>query len=340
MVRKSLSIVFFVYLLIHCAHGDEDKIETKHEEKSVAKRGILHLNIHGHHLHTPTPHLHAAAAPHYHVATAPHFHLNSPHVHHVPIVPKIPVIHRPIVQPLIPSTPYHIHHGGATVTSFNVNYPKYPLVHKAIVPAVFPGFHHHHNHHAFVPQTYHPYSHRVNPHTHIVPHTHSILPHHHHGVYPNFHIVKPLVPIAVPVPKYPVFVHSKPQFVPSFVHPTQSFIPVPIPTEAATPVQINPGSENTPNSCTTSDNLNSQQNSGRITNFMLTRPNQNKFSSPPYNYHAHKNFNDGIDNLEYREMINNFQVTGGHQLAQYLALQHQSQQLIQEPQSIFAYIFI
>lgn len=328
MVRNSFLNIFLTFLLFHCAYGDEDKVEIKNDEKSVAKRGILHLNIHGHHLHTPTPHLHAAT-PHFHVATAPHYHFNSPHVHHLPIVPKIPVIQRPVIPP------YHIHHGGATVTSFNVNYPKYPFVHKAIVPAVFPGFHHH-NHHAFVPHTHH---HGILPHSHTVPHTHSILPHHHH------HIAKPLIPIAVPYPgirvqKYPVFVHSKPQFVPSFEHPTHSFIPIPIPTEAATPVQINPGSEKIPNLCISSENLNSQH-PGRITNFMLTRPTQNKFPSPPNNYHAHRHFNGDIDNIQYRKMMKNFQVSGGQHLAQYLDLHHHhhhqshSQQLVQEPQSNF-----
>lgn len=351
MVWKFFSSVFLVFLLVQFACGIDEKTEDKKDEKSVSKRGILHLNINGHHIHTPTPHLHAsvphvhsavphvhAASPHFHVAQpAPHFHLPTPHVHHH--VQRIPVVHKPVVIP-----PYHIHHGGATVTSFNVNYPKYPVVHK-VVPAVIPSFPHHH---AFVPHHHH----GVLPHSHFIPQTHSI--------YPHFHVNKPIVPVAVPVPgirvpKYPVyvpqkpiFIHSKPQFYPA-LSPSPTYVPIPIPTESSPPLQINPGSEKVPNNSCISENI--QQNHHHqgswqpITNFMLTRPTQSKFSSPPYNYHAHKLLND-VDNF-YKKMMNNFQVSGqgwqqsGQQWAQYLApYQQQSQQLIQESQSNFFFIKI
>lgn len=322
MVRKFIVIC----LLVQLVYGDK-KIES---EKSVSKRGILHLNIHGHHIHTPNRHVHAIniPTPHIHVAphvhhVTPHFHIPTPHVHHH-VIPKVPVVHKPVV-PVIPTTPYHIHHGGATVTSFNVNYPKYPVV-KSFVPAVIPP--------------------------------------HHHGFYPHFHIPKPIIPVAVPVPairvpKYPVFIpqkpifiHSKPQFVPPPPSPpTASFLPIPIPSvpvEAPqTPVHFTPAgtSEKNPIDSCNDNKVNLQQQQAHsqgswipISNFMLTRPTQNKFSSPPYNYHAHKSqqFNDDDNNL-YKKMMKNFQVSGQgggvsgqQQLAHYLA----SQQLIhQEPQS-------
>jgi hypothetical protein len=302
----------------------------KSDDKTVSKRGILHLNIHGHHLtphaHHIHPHVHLASPHHHNHVQVPHFHLPTPHVHHH--VGKIPVFHKPIVPllppPVIPTTPYHIHHGGATVTSYNLNYPRIPLVPKAIVPAVFPAFHHH----AFVPHHHH---HGILPHSNIIPHTHSILPHHHHhaAVYPHFHVNKPIIPVAVPgiraptyLPPKPTFVHSKPQFVP---------IPIPNLPSESTPIAFNPaGSENVP-SCTTNhiNHKGSWQEPMTRINYSPIKPNLNNFASPPYNYHAHKSTND--DNL-YNKMTNGFHVSGQGTSGQYLAY---PQQLIQEPQSNF-----
>lgn len=300
MVRKMLNL-FLAFLLVQSAFCVEENEEVNKDEKTVSKRGIFHLNvhgIHGHHHHIPAaPHFHVAA-PHSHIS--PHVHLGSPHVHHF-----VPKIHKPIV-------PYHIHHGGATVTSYNVNYPRVPFVPKA----VFPGFHHHH----VVPHV-----HSVLPHHHhVTPNVHSIFPqHHHHAAFPHFHASRPIVPIAVPgirIPKYPVVFPQKPIFIQS----KPQFVPIPIPAEIPSPIAplpFNTGSENE------FQNFTVQQAVGNCPHdIYMIRP--AKQFQPPYNYHAHKLVNE-IDH----KMTNNFQVSGqGQQLAQQYFL-HQSQPLIQEPQS-------
>jgi hypothetical protein len=340
MTRNNFVKIILALLLLQYVCCED----VKSDEKSVSKRGILHLNIHGHHL-TPHSHIHPhvhLASPHNHVhvaAATPHFHLASPHVHHhVPFVPKIPVFHKPHVHLLQPPvTPYHIHHGGATVTSYNVNYPRIPLVPKAIVPAVIPSYHHHafiphHHQHAFIP---HHYNHGILPHSHVVPHTHSILPHHHHAAaYPHYHVNKPIIPVAVPgirAPKFPTYLPPKPVF----VHSKPQFVPIPLPSESSA-IPFNPtGSENVP-SCTTShiNNQNKgswQQPMTTRINFSPIKPNLNNFQPPTYNYHAHHKTPNDDDNL-FSKITNNFQVSGQGTSGQYLAY---PQQLIQEPQSNF-----
>ncbi|CAH1729907.1 unnamed protein product [Chironomus riparius] len=258
MVRKSAYGVFLIFIiLINNGYADE-KEEVKDEkpksdDKTVSKRGILHFGIHGH-----------------------------PHVHGVPFVPKIPVITKvptfikPAVlpAPVIPTTPYHLTHGGATVTSYNANYPRVPIYTKTIIPPAYPFLpaipHNHHHgliphshHHGLIPHSHHHgfdlhhgYDHHhlagLFPHNHhhhsLYPHHHhSLYPHHHNPAYPHVHISKPIVPVAVPVPEYhhhkiPVFYPSKPVFSKPEFNPT--FVPIPVPSNPQpnpTVITVNPG---------------------------------------------------------------------------------------------------
>jgi hypothetical protein len=221
-MTQKIGSLFLIFFLLASTFAIEQKNVLKEDEKTVAKRGIFHLNVHGHHHHIP-------ATPH---------HFVPPHVHHFghhQFVPKYHILQKPIHS----GVPLHIHHGGATVTSFNANFPRYPLLPKAVVPSIIPPHHHH-----------------------LVPNLHSFLPHHHHhhAVLPHFHIARPIVPIAIPFPKYPVvlpqkpiFIHSKPQFVTP--PPTPTFVPIPVPTENS-PASFNPLLFNSG-----SDKLNNQQNS-------------------------------------------------------------------------------
>ncbi|KAL7018645.1 hypothetical protein ACKWTF_010846 [Chironomus riparius] len=203
MVRKSAYGVFLIFIILINNGYAEEKEEVKDEkpksdDKTVSKRGILHFGIHGH-----------------------------PHVHGVPFVPKIPVITKvptfikPAVlpAPVIPTTPYHLTHGGATVTSYNANYPRVPIYTKTVIPPAYPFLPAipHNHHHGLIPHSHHhgliPHSHHLGfdlhhgydhhhlaglfPHNHhhhhlagLFPHNHhhhSLYPHHHHSLYPHHH---------------------------------------------------------------------------------------------------------------------------------------------------------
>lgn len=256
---------FLLCLLMYTVFAVEQKVNIGESEKSVAKRGILNVHRNHHHF-LSSPHLHHAV---------------SPQVHN--IVTKYPI------------TPYHIHHGGASVTSFNVNYP---LVSKAAIPAYIPPYHHHHHH--------------------FVPKFHSILPHHHQGVLPYIHVTKPIVPVAIPIPKYPlifpqkpIIVHSKPHFAVS-----PSFVPISTPSDTppapAIPLSFSSGRK---------DQIKNQKCS------FQQQVQEIPINFPPHNYHAHRLVNHAG---QHKTNNKKFQFSGhSHHLAQYM----QSQQLIQEPQS-------
>jgi len=256
MVRKSVYGVFLIFIIFisygYAAEKEEVKDEkTKSDDKTISKRGILHFGIHGH------PHVHA-------VSYAPK----------IPVITKVPTFIKPIVPavlpaPVIPTTPYHLTHGGATVTSYNANYPRVPVFTKTIIPPAYPFLPaiphhhghglipHHHHHHGLIPD-YHGFDHHhlagLFPHHHhsLYPHHHhhsvfpfdhhhhnSFLPHHHHhSVFPHVHVSKPIIPVAVPEihhPKIPVFfpskpVFSKPEFIPvGNPHSNPTFVPIPVP---------------------------------------------------------------------------------------------------------------
>lgn len=101
MLRKILSLFLTYYLLVNVFALTEDK----KEEKSIAKRGIFHLNVRG-------------------LPKVP-----SSKVHH--FIPKIQTNHKHFIS-IFPTIPYH--HGGATVTSFNANYPRFSSFPKEVFP--------------------------------------------------------------------------------------------------------------------------------------------------------------------------------------------------------------
>lgn len=221
---------------------DKDLNEVK-DEKTVSKRGILHhYSTHGH--------AHPA------VVSATHYHLPQPVpvVARYPTFAKVPVIHKPFFSvaapvPVAPPQPhYQIVPGGASVTSYSVNYPRALLPQPAIptysrpfvpaigAPAVIPSVHQPipHYHPAQVVPHYHPVS--VGPHYHpapVGPHYHpaSVGPHYHAApVVPHYHpapAVSHYHPASV-VPQYqPSFV-SRPMY-PSFFAQNKPVIPVAVP---------------------------------------------------------------------------------------------------------------
>lgn len=235
MIRRNLFSLFVLSLVLSCAFAAEDsekadESDKKEDEKTVSKRGVLHhYSDHGH--------VHPA------IVSATHYHIPQP----VPALAKFPVLHHhkpllpvPVVPHFVPAAPalpphYHITPGGASVTSFSINYPRVPLLPRpAFVPPVLaaappailphhhdhhPTFHHHqpsfHQHSAFVPH-YHQHS-AYAPHHHhsaYIPHHHhsAYLPHHHHSAYvPHHHHYTPYVPHQHYTPHYhPTFVAPKP----------------------------------------------------------------------------------------------------------------------------------
>lgn len=312
MVRKSIYGVFLILMLISSGYAQEKEEVKKEEEngqtsksdeKTISKRGIFHLGIHGHPI---VPHVH-------------------PVVSKIPVITKIPTVVKPIIPavlpaPVLPTTPYHITHGGATVTSLNVNYPRVPIFTKTIIPPAlpvlptFPHHHHHgliHDHHhshigGFFPH-YHHHHHSLFPHHdfhhhHLNPffphdhhHHHHLKPffphdHHHHHLspfFPHVHAAKPIVPIAVPVPgirhpKLPVYIPQKPLFVNPPKHDLNpAFIPIPVPTNpqpaSPTVITVNPGI-----SSTTSHN-NNHNNQNHINLFPTTQ------QTPIQSFENHQN---------------------------------------------------
>jgi hypothetical protein len=180
----------------------------------------------------------------------------------------VPVAPAAVPLPIAPPQPnYAIVPGGASVTSYSVNYPRallpqpaYPrpfvpaigapaVIPSVHAPAVVPAVHHHHHAHALpVAPHFHPAP--VAPHFHPVP---AVSHYHPHFVAkPAFVGHKPVIPVAVPVPgirypKIPVFFNQPrpvfPQLAPSPA-PTPSFVPVAVPANPQ-PAVINPGIEDT-----------------------------------------------------------------------------------------------
>lgn len=311
MVRRNLSGLLLLSLVLSVAFATENKEKTEEnekkdlnenkDEKTVSKRGILHhYSSHGHvhpavvsytHHHVPGPIV--AKIPTY--AKIPVL-AKVPVVVHKPIVPvsavpvagaPIPAFHKPILPalpvpfappalpvpfgpvapfpvaapafpvappalpvpfapaplplapaplPIAPPQPnYAIVPGGASVTSYSVNYPRallpQPVLPRPLIPAP-----------AFVPSA-----------VPVAPHFH---PYHPHFIakpaYPAFVGPKPVIPVAVPVPgirypKIPVFFNQPrpvlPQL-PASPQPTPSFVPVAVPANPQ-PAVINPGIEHT-----------------------------------------------------------------------------------------------
>ena len=261
MVPRNLCNLLVLSLVISCVFAIDDKEKTdesdKKDGKTVSKRGVHHYSTHGH--------VHPA------VVSASHYHLPPA----VPVIAKYPDIHKPHVHlPVAPvhvSTPivpphYHIVPGGASVTSYSVNYPRYPLLHRPAVPfyskpivpafappvvasapsAFIPTYPHHH-HHDHVPAFHHHHQPAA-----LTPHCHS------QPITPTYLAPKPVIPVAVQFPghhrhpKYPVFInHHKPvftgvvppQYIP-FASPTPTFIPVAVPSNpqpVSPPSSVNPG---------------------------------------------------------------------------------------------------
>lgn len=329
MVRKSVYGVLVIFVLISCGYAEQKVNEDKKEptdEKTVSKRGIFHVGVHGH-------------VPHYHVPVVPK----------IPVITKIPTVIKPVVPavlpaPVLPTLPYHITHGGAVTTSFSANYPRVPFYTKTVIPPALPVIPHHHHHHGFYNDFHHHHHHGYPSyfgHRHFYPHFHPIVPPHVHPVVPphvHFH-PKPIVPVAVPIPdihhhaKIPVFAPSKPVFFnPPVAQPT--FVPIPIPSNsqpanpgissAATNHNQNhnnifPTTQQTPIQLFDhSNHLNSQGN------WQPTRPTVIKDCSP-YNYHAALKKPSSSTNRF--PSTNNFVSGQGPTVSQQLALYQQQQQL-------------
>lgn len=256
VLRRNFCMFFMLSLVISCVFATEepdtkvDENENKDEsekkdEKTVSKRGAFHYS----------PHSHAHPA----VVSASHYHLPPS----VPVFAKYPVVHRPLPLPIAPvpiAAPvapphFHLAPGGASVTSFSVNYPRYPVLPRPIAPAYAPP--------VFAPAppviaSAVPAFIPAHHHHHEAPHHHHVTPHHHHAAFvPNCHAhpavlaPRPAIPVAIPYPgirhpKYPVFFNQPkpifanyPQFIPV---PTPTFVPVAVPSnpQPASP-PANPG---------------------------------------------------------------------------------------------------
>lgn len=116
-------------------------IKTEHEGAMKSKRGILHHGYSSHGL----SYNHGLGYGHAYSYSLPSaYALGHSHHHHLNLAPsvysKFPTLYKGVSLP----TTYALSHGGATVHSYNVNFPKYnfiatkPLVHVAR-PAVIPS---------------------------------------------------------------------------------------------------------------------------------------------------------------------------------------------------------
>jgi hypothetical protein len=349
------SVVFALVascLLFNCAFALDKNKADDDDQKSVKKRGIIHLGIHPHINHVP----------HFH--QAPHFH-QVPHVHvpRIPVVTKIPIgptvfakpflppsgflpAPIPVTPPLLPAPvhPYHITPGDATVTSFSATYPRFPVYTKTIVPAVLPHHHHHHNHfdphfHVakpiipvavpfpgirqpkypvfFNPSPIRPHYHPITPHYHpISPHYHPISPHY-HPISPHFHPIAPAPPIS----------------------PT--FVPIPIPSNPPTTINTPAGilsSSSTSSSQQTEQVHHSNNNNNMVPQgswrpiIMLTKPSQASLTTDkhhmPFNFHA--TLSQQHQNIPTNSLISGQGTVSSH-LAQ-LALYQHHQNLLSEQQ--------
>lgn len=229
MSQRNLFNLLLLSLLISFAIAEVVNEETKNksevkDEKTVSKRGALHFSHHGHHAHPA-------------IVSASHYHLPPAFVKY-PVNIHKPLLPLPVGPQFIPAPPvvpphYHIVPGGASVTSYSVNYPRWPrpAVPRPYVPiatpaAVFPAYHHHHHQQ--------PSFHQYSP---YVPHYHA----------PTFIAPKPVIPVAIPFPGIrfsklpvffnqprPVFTQSPSQFIP-VAHPHPTFLPIPVPSNPQPP---------------------------------------------------------------------------------------------------------
>ncbi|CRK86842.1 CLUMA_CG000669, isoform B [Clunio marinus] len=220
MVSRNFLVVFVISVVLHHAIALNEKVDKSEvkDEKKVAKRGVLHYSTHGH--------IHPA------VVSASHYHL-PPAIAKYPLIQK-PIFPVPVAPPVIAPAVHAVHPhyrlvpGGASVTSFNVNYPRYPLLARPLAP--------------FIPKPVIP----------AVHHPAACGAHFH----PTFVAPKPVVPVAVPYPgihrhpKYPIVFQKPvvggffpPQYVP-LATPNPTFIPVAVPANpqpALPPIAVNPG---------------------------------------------------------------------------------------------------
>jgi hypothetical protein len=348
MIRRNLFCFLVLSLVISCViaeETEESKVDDKKDEKAVSKRGVLHYSTHGH------VHPAVVSATHYHLPPAfariPHHHHH--HKHLVPIAPPVlpvpPVFHKHFVPvappPVIPAAPhFHIAPGGASVTSYSVNYPRVPVYQKPIVPA-------------FAPPVF-------TPAPALIPSYHHHHPSFHHSAFlPHYH-PKPVISVAVPGirhPKYPVFYQpqrpvfgSFPSSYVPFATPTPTFVPVAVPSNPQPPPPAaNPGID--------SNYAPATQNHPQIPMptqptfvqmpttahgwrpiIMMTQPHAtqqtfttNKHPNNGYNYHAPS----VAFNHHHRDQSSSNDIISGHgqmsgQLAHQLALYHHQQQLIQQ----------
>lgn len=306
MSPNNLCYLLLLSILINCAIA-EVKNESGNDVKTVTNRRPRHLSYE-HHGHT-----HPA------IASASHYHLP-------PSFAKYPVLHKPLLAlptapQFIPAAPhYHLVPGGASVTSFSVNYPRWPrpVVPRPFIPvatpAIIPPYHHHH--------------HSFHQHSAFVPHYHS----------PAFVAHKPVIPVAVPYPgirypKFPVFInnpkplftHSHPQFIP-IAQPHPTFLPVPVPSN---PQPTTGTGEDTNLVSVTQDHPHDWRP------IMMTQATQPTFTNkhPLYNYHAPS---VAFNNEQSMNDVISGQGQVSSQLAHQLALyrhQQQQQEHIQQEES-------
>lgn len=187
-------IVVVILLITHVLCDDLDPNENANStETNKNKRGVL--GYHGHGLHYSLPHFHSSAH------------------HFTPYAARFPTVFKNFHYP----NGYALSHGGATVTSYNVNYPRYSF------HSPKPHFH--------VP-VHSPLPRPLIPTPPVVLAAKPVVP----VVVPTF-TSKPLIPIGVPAFSNRVpFIVSKP--IPAPFHPgiatsvpfglPSQFIPIPI----------------------------------------------------------------------------------------------------------------
>lgn len=368
MTRRNCFGLLLLSLVISGAIAVDDKAKPdesdKENEKTVSKRGVLHYATHGH------VHPAVVSSTHYHLPSAvgryPVLHHHKPHwspaapAVHSHLIPTAPHVHSHLVPAAHPH--YHIVPGGASVTSYSVNYPRVPLLPRPVVPfyhkhipayappvvvaappAIIPAVHHHpnfHHHSPYVPH-YHPTSVAPRP---------VALPGIRHPKYPIYFQPKPFytgfhhhqhVPIATPNPTFiPVAVPSQPQpahpptaidsgtdLNSNFAPSTPQFIPqIPMPTQ---PSMVHRPTLQMPTM--TSHGF-------RPMMMMMTTQNHHPQATqptftdkhPPYNYHAPSvAFNHDQPSSTNDIVSGHGQMSG--QLAHQLAL-YQQQQYIQQQQ--------
>lgn len=171
-MKPVILAVILVITQVLC--DDLDPIENSNATDTIkSKRGVL--GYHGHGLH-------------YSIPSIPHYH-SSPH-HLTPYASRFPTIYKNFHYP----SGYALSHGGASVTSYNINYPRYSF-------------------------------HSPRPHIHVP--VHSPLP---RPLIPTPPVVlapKPIVPVAVPTFSTKPFI---PFGVPAFSNRVPIVVTKPIPT--------------------------------------------------------------------------------------------------------------